>query len=724
MKTTKKIGDFGQKIGGARKDLIRENIEILSQITDDALLVQPLSKVYRLPDLRSLFLSGAISANQARMCWFVWNQLTTKPKVHGVQRWVKETRILLQIIQDILSADRITLDGVFTSNIASDLVGLFFSEMEAANWPEEEYARGIYSVVLTPRYISEKPYAVNDGKYYRAYHLTVEEAVADIRRRMAASYGTSVKSPVLEVRFWTSSKEYFICPKGKPEIVLRRGLKNSEEARRVRNEDADELRAEYERLRTIPEVRDNAAKLLRFGEDYRAGQDMTPEAFAAKFPFRGVEFGNWVNQEERAECLNRCADALCDLAKITGLRTDALTHNQQLSLAFGSRGIAKAAAHYESGKRVINLTKLNGVGCLAHEWWHSLDNMMMCADGNPMLFSVSGCMKLKNKVLMQVAYNLYKALEQSAFAIRSRRIDTYKGRKYWGDMVELSARAFEAYVFYKLEAADMRNDYLVSFKPMNEFQRSELYPYPTREEAEKFALLFDAYIDVAFGESGKVQTVQPEAIEIVKEEPKVVAVDKPAYGMGEKSQLFPSDLVAFRKYFAKVEEFCRDRLMEYFFIRESDVKVRLAISMVSGDTMAFDYDTVSRHRDVFTLPADGSTRRRIQNWTVALRQIEAFPVAASYGVCEKSPNTPEEVQLPEEDKEAMRELNRRNDYCMSYKELGKLANKHERARQKGDWVICRLIEYRLTDINFHSECGMLYAGRYLDLREAIKEDNV
>lgn len=642
MKITKKIGDFGQKIGGARKDLIRENIEILSQITDDALLVQPLRKVYRLPDVRSLFLSGGISAQQARMCWFVWSQLTTKPKVYGVQHWVKETRSLLQLIQDILSGDRISLDDVFNANLTSEHFTLFLSEMEAANWPEMEYIRGNYSIMLTPCYTLEKPYAVYDGKYYRGYHLTVADAVADIRERMAACYGVSRKSLVLEIRFWTTSKEYFICPKGKPGIVLRRGLKDREEARRVRIEEAEELRAEYERLRDIPEVRNNDAKLLRFGDDYRAGKDMTPEVFATKFPFRGVEFGNWVNQEERTECLNRCADALCDLAKITGLREEALTHGQQLALAFGSRGISKAAAHYESGKRVINLSKLNGAGCLAHEWWHSLDNRMMYADGNPMLFSVSGCMKLKNKALLQVAFDLNKALDESAFAIRSRRIDMYKGRKYWGDMVELSARAFEAYVFYKLEASEMRNDYLVSFKQMSDFQRPELYPYPTREEAEIFEPLFDAYLGVAFDDTERVYCEQSEIIDIVKEES---AVEKSVYGMGEKSQLFPFDLISFRKYFAKVEEFCHDRSMEYFFIRETDVKVRLIISMSRGDSLAFDYDTVSRHRDVFILPADGSTRRRLQNWTAALSQMELFPVAASYGVCEKLQNKPNAVEF-------------------------------------------------------------------------------
>jgi hypothetical protein len=50
--------------------------------------------------------------------------------------------------------------------------------------------------------------------------------------------------------------------------------------------------------------------------------------------------------------------------------------NGTLSLAFGSRGKGErnpAAAHDEPGYVVVNLTRLNGAGSLAHEWFHVFD---------------------------------------------------------------------------------------------------------------------------------------------------------------------------------------------------------------------------------------------------------------------------------------------------------------------------------------------------------------
>jgi len=56
--------------------------------------------------------------------------------------------------------------------------------------------------------------------------------------------------------------------------------------------------------------------------------------------------------------------------------------NGRLAIAFGARGTGNAGfggaarAHYEPVQRVINLTKMGGGGCLAHEWFHALDNMI------------------------------------------------------------------------------------------------------------------------------------------------------------------------------------------------------------------------------------------------------------------------------------------------------------------------------------------------------------
>jgi adenine/guanine phosphoribosyltransferase-like PRPP-binding protein len=123
----------------------------------------------------------------------------------------------------------------------------------------------------------------------------------------------------------------------------------------------------------VPE-RPHLDRLERTGEDIRAGKDVTADSFRKAFGFRGVEFGNWAAQDERQKALNHAFDALHDLANVMGVRPEAVSLNGSLGIAFGARGSGRFAAHYEPGKLVINLTKLNGAGSLAHEWGHAMDH--------------------------------------------------------------------------------------------------------------------------------------------------------------------------------------------------------------------------------------------------------------------------------------------------------------------------------------------------------------
>ncbi len=69
-------------------------------------------------------------------------------------------------------------------------------------------------------------------------------------------------------------------------------------------------------------------------------------------------------------------DALKDLADALGIADGDISLGGNLSIAFGARGqgLSGAAAHYERERHVINLTKMNGAGSLAHEWFHALDD--------------------------------------------------------------------------------------------------------------------------------------------------------------------------------------------------------------------------------------------------------------------------------------------------------------------------------------------------------------
>lgn len=114
----------------------------------------------------------------------------------------------------------------------------------------------------------------------------------------------------------------------------------------------------------------------------RRTTDATPEMFMETFAPRGIEFGNWNNQEERQLVMNHAYDGLMDLAEVMGVPPKALMLNGELAIAFGSRGqgLVGAKAHYERDYGVINLTKMKGAGSLAHEWMHALDHYLARVD--------------------------------------------------------------------------------------------------------------------------------------------------------------------------------------------------------------------------------------------------------------------------------------------------------------------------------------------------------
>ena len=144
------------------------------------------------------------------------------------------------------------------------------------------------------------------------------------------------------------------------------------------------------RPRTAP--RHSHVDVERVGlPDYRQGRDVSAEALLQTFGLRGVEFGNWIPQAERQLMMNRGYEALCALADTLEVPREAIGLEGSLAAAFGARGRGgkgAAAAHFEPGRDVINLTRMKGAGTVAHEWWHALDRHL--AKGRPAPVSGAG----------------------------------------------------------------------------------------------------------------------------------------------------------------------------------------------------------------------------------------------------------------------------------------------------------------------------------------------
>ncbi|EGX7470784.1 hypothetical protein JHE73_004565 [Salmonella enterica subsp. enterica serovar Kentucky] len=232
-------------------------------------------------------------------------------------------------------------------------------------------------------------------------------------------------------------------------------------------------------------------------------QNVTPEKFSDAFGFRGVQFGNYVEGPRRQSDLNRAYDSLMDMADVLKVPPKALSLNGRLGLAFGARGKGgknAAAAHYEPDQVAINLTKGNGAGSLAHEWFHALDNYFGqhdvardgdVASGDRFMTARDTRGSLYQPEAYPVREEVYdafmgvvKAVNNSGMRRRSLLLDEVRSKPYWSTDIEMAARAFERYVQDKAKAAGVENDYLVNIRKADDHGSPDTYAYPTEAELD------------------------------------------------------------------------------------------------------------------------------------------------------------------------------------------------------------------------------------------------
>lgn len=277
----------------------------------------------------------------------------------------------------------------------------------------------------------------------------------------------------------------------------------------------------------------------RIGSDYRGGKDVTAEEFANTFGFRGVQFGNWTNQNDRQAALNNAFDAFMDLSSVLGVSPRALSLDGELGIAFGSRGTGSAAAHYEPHEVVINLTKTQGAGTLAHEWWHALDNYFARKGNIPGGFATAD-KKVPMREELRDAFNeIIDNVGKSDYDKRSRQ----KGVSYWGSIEEETARLFAEWVAAELGSRGEFNHFLSAgigdaeeryarmnyshykwskinrdeeYMSFEEFRKTPQalvkFPYPTRQELNELGKdvrrLFDTVQERIDEESGNSMLFQ------------------------------------------------------------------------------------------------------------------------------------------------------------------------------------------------------------------------
>ena len=329
------------------------------------------------------------------------------------------------------------------------------------------------------------------------------------RDRQEEKMPRNKKNP-LKVYSWKGGNYYFIGSKvGKEYVEIQSPFEKVEEAYAYMNAHQEELEEKLEKYRDIPYERESE-NTRRIGKLKRNG-DVTPEKFQETFGFRGVEFGEWVENKNRQEDLNKAYDALMDMAEVLRLPPRALSLNGSLGLAFGSRGRGgknAPLAHYEPVKVVINLTKKNGSGSLGHEWLHALDNYFGRKEKNmaESMITHNLAQMYHPNVSTEVVEGfkmIEKVIDKSELMERCKNLDKRRNKKYWTLPEEMAARSFEVYLKSKLEEKGIRNDYLVNYRSEeswkkateNGYKMEKTYPYPTSAEIEDIKAAYEYLFD-------------------------------------------------------------------------------------------------------------------------------------------------------------------------------------------------------------------------------------
>lgn len=432
--STKKIDDFGIKIGGARKDLWRERgglqYEDLQEMSDLEIQQYVVKKeIWSLKpkDIENMVLVEGRDREAAYFIKKVYGAIPSKPKIpiylthkEDISKQLKAYINMVQGIKKVCSEIKTKEDIEISTKDGTTTV--YRQKLRPLFVPYQNHYGG--TVSLYPEYTIQV-----SSRLFSVFQTSVSELQAEIEEAKFCYTEDEIIKSIYTVKMYSSeekngtlfsknvSNKYsdFDCP-----FIYKSGEKinkvfccNSfkdttniedyiDHTYILLNEDKDEnkwivdynfdtVEEAYQKAKIYEREKQKYASgkgnsgrrkkyipkqfetLEREGTEYRSFKHAKADNFLDVFQFKGGEFGNWVNDKERQASLDYCYDALMDLSDSLEISRDSVTLGHQLNIAFGARGHGSALAHFEPLYNVINLTKMKGAGSLGHEWIHALD---------------------------------------------------------------------------------------------------------------------------------------------------------------------------------------------------------------------------------------------------------------------------------------------------------------------------------------------------------------
>ncbi len=517
------IQDFGEKLSGAKKELwARYNTQLSSELPDSPFNIT-LSKHFPEPNYEKALEDGMdiriLAAVRA-----IRDEMPSKPKQPmALIRWAQTLRTLREMAQKLMSGDTGYEDFKRVAEQNDRLAGVI-RKIELAQDVGYPAFKKLTNDTRIAQLGKNKWMATTGVKTWSGFQGqafdTREEAVQYLRDAFAEK-PKEEKKVKLDLYRMKSSGDIVIGKKigTRNFIDLKAGFKTAAEARNYLADNYEALVKSLGEKRTIPQTR-RSINTERVGEDYRKGDDALPDMFAKEFGFRGVQFGNYVEQKRRMQDLNNAYDAFIDMADLLGIPHDTVSLDGKLGLAFGARGVGgkdPASAHFERAGNIINLTKNSGAGSLGHEWFHAMD-AYFGEQGGVEFMTETPRARVKEKdgivsesvrpELVGKFKELMQAINKTQMYERSKKLDNRKTKPYFSTKIEMAARAFESYLIHKAAQKNESNDYLANIVDQKAWDIADegTYPYLTPKEMVEVAPAFDdlfSSMKVKTGTSGR-----------------------------------------------------------------------------------------------------------------------------------------------------------------------------------------------------------------------------
>jgi len=492
MATKNKIEDFGEKIGGARKDLAALKrylrVEDVSDWTEFE-RKNYINKKYlwKAPDYQAMVDNGL----PKEVVYFVKRVRDAVPATPPHNTKESQDRYI-QFIADIREA----LDNIKSVDDAKEffneaLVDKYVVLAYGHTYRETDAGKGLTSTKLLraaiyrdyeiQREMQEKQFLYSEEEKllssysFHTYDGTNVTAETDRGRnilRYTFSFGSqwfyNNEPYIADISNWKPNTTFVI---NNNRGIIGINFDSVEKAKefalthaRDLKEEANDKNTTSRKKRFIPPQLEHIRR--EGGADFREGVEIQGEDMLQVFKFRGGEFGNWESQLDRQTNLNMSFEAFMDLAVALGIKPEDISLGGNLAIAYGARGHSSAIAHFEPDRNVINLTKMKGAGSLAHEWGHALDYFIARKAGLSDAFATESFAKtIISPVINAMRYvqNDDGRSVTSNYHMDSKKADKeYCKEKhgYWASETEMFARAFACYVYDKLKNLGIRSDYL------------------------------------------------------------------------------------------------------------------------------------------------------------------------------------------------------------------------------------------------------------------------